>query len=132
MTATAIMPRKALTIQQPWASLIMHGYKLVENRVWDTKFRGTLAIHAGLKVAVHDRDALRDEFGLAAPHPTGYLGTVDLVDVHWGDGMCCGIWAEEHVYHWRFDNPVMLPEPIPARGMLGLFTAPTDIDWGAR
>ena len=39
---------KALTIRQPWASLIVEGVKTVETRSWNTKHRGSLAIHAGL------------------------------------------------------------------------------------
>ena len=38
---------KALTISQPYASLISSGEKFVENRTWETKYRGPLAIHAG-------------------------------------------------------------------------------------
>lgn len=38
---------KALTISQPYASLIASGEKWVENRCWETKYRGPLAIHAG-------------------------------------------------------------------------------------
>lgn len=48
---------KAVTIQQPWAHLVIHGYfdaqigtvrrKDVENRVWPSGHRGPLAIHAG-------------------------------------------------------------------------------------
>lgn len=38
---------KALTISQPYASLIASGEKWVENRRWPTKYRGPLAIHAG-------------------------------------------------------------------------------------
>ena len=39
---------KALTIQQPWASVITMGVKTIETRSWSTKYRGPLAIHAGL------------------------------------------------------------------------------------
>lgn len=39
---------KALTILEPWASLIACGAKKVETRSWPTKYRGTIAIHAGL------------------------------------------------------------------------------------
>lgn len=38
---------KALTIRQPWASLIAAGVKTIETRSWSTKHRGPLAIHAG-------------------------------------------------------------------------------------
>lgn len=39
---------KALTVRQPWASLIAHGVKQVETRTRPTNHRGPLAIHAGL------------------------------------------------------------------------------------
>lgn len=38
---------KALTLHQPWASLIAVGAKRIETRSWSTKYRGPLAIHAG-------------------------------------------------------------------------------------
>jgi hypothetical protein len=38
---------KALTIRQPWASLIALGVKRIETRSWSTQYRGPLAIHAG-------------------------------------------------------------------------------------
>lgn len=38
---------KALTILQPWASLIACGAKQIETRSWATKYRGEIAIHAG-------------------------------------------------------------------------------------
>ena len=38
---------KALTLHQPWASLIAVGAKKIETRPWSTKYRGPLAIHAG-------------------------------------------------------------------------------------
>ena len=36
----------ALSIRQPWAWLILHAGKDVENRSWPTKFRGRFLIHA--------------------------------------------------------------------------------------
>lgn len=39
---------KALTVLQPWASLIACGAKTIETRSWATKYRGPIAIHAGL------------------------------------------------------------------------------------
>lgn len=38
---------KALSINQPWAWLIVNGHKSVENRDWDTRYRGEFLIHAG-------------------------------------------------------------------------------------
>lgn len=38
---------KAISIKQPWASLIAHGIKDIENRSWRTNYRGRVLIHAG-------------------------------------------------------------------------------------
>jgi hypothetical protein len=40
---------KILTVRQPWASLIVAGLKDVENRPWNTKYRGRLGIHAAIR-----------------------------------------------------------------------------------
>jgi activating signal cointegrator 1 len=38
---------KALTLRQPWASLVAEGVKTIETRSWCTSHRGRIAIHAG-------------------------------------------------------------------------------------
>ena len=40
---------KALSLLQPYASLIAVGAKKIETRSWSTKYRGPLAIHASKK-----------------------------------------------------------------------------------
>ena len=40
------MDKKALSIRQPWAWLIANGYKGLENRSWNTTYRGEFFIHA--------------------------------------------------------------------------------------
>lgn len=37
----------ALSIRQPWATLITLGFKDIENRSWRTNFRGRFYVHAG-------------------------------------------------------------------------------------
>jgi len=37
---------KALSLKQPWATLLVHGVKTIEVRRWATTFRGALLIHA--------------------------------------------------------------------------------------
>lgn len=51
----------AITIRQPYASLMALGFKQQETRSWDTKVRGPVAIHAGL--AMPCRIGQRVEFG---------------------------------------------------------------------
>ena len=40
---------KAITIWQPWASLLACGGKRFETRSWATSYRGPIAIHAAKK-----------------------------------------------------------------------------------
>ena len=47
---------KALTILQPWASLIACGAKMIETRSWSTAYRGEIAIHAALADAKMDQE----------------------------------------------------------------------------
>ena len=64
---------KALTIQQPYASLIADGEKWVENRGWYTTYRGPLAIHAGSGTRYLNAEVL-------ASYPTGVvIATGNLV-----------------------------------------------------
>ena len=39
------IPQRCLTVKNPWAFLIVHGIKDVENRNWKTNFRGNVFIH---------------------------------------------------------------------------------------
>ena len=48
---------KALTIKQPWAYLIIHGGKDIENRTWRTKYRGRILIHAAKADDKKSKDA---------------------------------------------------------------------------
>lgn len=47
----------ALSVRQPWAWLIVNGFKSIENRDWPTNFRGQFLVHAGKKLTVADYDA---------------------------------------------------------------------------
>lgn len=52
---------KAISIRQPWAWLIVNGFKDIENRSWDTKYRGMVLIHAS-------KGMTRKEYNLAVSH----------------------------------------------------------------
>ena len=49
-------PLYALSVRQPWAWLVVHGYKNVENRTWPTDVRGPILIHASARMT-------RQEYG---------------------------------------------------------------------
>ncbi len=65
---------KALTLWQPWASLMALKFKLIETRSWTTKYRGPLAIHSAKNLPAKwlgrsaqtepFRDALADVFNV--------------------------------------------------------------------
>lgn len=74
---------KALSIRQPWAWLIVNGYKDVENRTWLTHFRGEFLIHASQRF---DSDAYRVLSTISIlPEPSefdkgGIVGKAELID----------------------------------------------------
>ena len=82
---------KAVTVRQPWASLIVAGIKTIETRSWSTRHRGPLAIHAGKVHYVgpwnHQLfEATERVHGGMAGYPDSFplgavVGTVRLVDV---------------------------------------------------
>jgi len=47
----------ALSVRQPWAHLIIHAGKNIENRNWWTKFRGRVLIHASMRMSYDEYDA---------------------------------------------------------------------------
>jgi hypothetical protein len=122
-----IGPRRALSIQQPWASLIVNGYKRIENRSWSTKFRGPFLIHAGKTV---DKQALRDV--LLGNHPvTGRSFVFDSMDFPTGGIIGAGRIVDcvnESLdpffvgpFGFVLDDVRSLPFQ-PCRGLLGFFT----------
>lgn len=66
---------KAITIWQPWASLLACGAKKYETRSWATKYRGPIAIHAAKK----DTHSVM----LSLPHDTS-KAIYDCLYAHFG------------------------------------------------
>jgi hypothetical protein len=71
------MRARAISLRQPWASLIVYGLKTVEIRTWQTDYRGPLLIHASKTV---DEDAML-RFKIQDPPKGCLIGTVELIDV---------------------------------------------------
>ena len=79
---------KALSIRQPYAWLIVNGFKDIENRSWKTFHRGPVLIHAS-KAMARDEYAfahcLAEEQGIVLPpieelERGGIVGRVNIVD----------------------------------------------------
>lgn len=139
---------RVMTVRQPFAWAIIHGGKDVENRSRNVAgdYRGAVAIHAGLTDAVTDYDI--DESALSVlrawrewwrrtGEPGGQrghiIGVVDLVSVHHAETCFgnpsgpCSPWSQPGALHIVLANPEPLPEPIPARGRLGLWRPDADL-----
>lgn len=132
---------RALTLHQPWASLIANGAKLTETRSWAPPHRMTLAIHAGKTLDLEYAQepevakALGPELIGPAHHAmplgafvcivelAGWIRTEDLLDLpevnpawlKFGN-FAPGRWA------WYWNVLVRINEPIPARGMQKIWT----------
>jgi hypothetical protein len=134
---------KALTISQPYASLIADGWdsKPVENRSWATSYRGPLAIHAGKGTQYLDRKALR-EYPTGGVIATGRLIACfgvsvavvlmehgqqiprELKDLDWTPELMQWLLDHEHCegpYAWVLTDVKKLAIPIPATGKQGLW-----------
>ena len=136
---------KALTLHQPWASLMALGAKQMETRSWDTKVRGPIAIHAGLAMPcpighffqLGPFEFERDRDGLLMWTPTGQhrlpMGAVVAVGVlvqtrstnsteHRPDDLQQALGDHSpNRFAWTITSISPLPEPIPARGRLGFW-----------
>jgi ASCH domain len=55
---------KIISLRQPWASLIVHGFKDVENRTWSTRYRGPLIIDSSLRADNIGVDEIERRFGV--------------------------------------------------------------------
>ncbi len=114
---------KAISIKQPWASLIIEGIKDIENRNWFTNYRGRLYIHTGKRVDVQGAEFL------SRLHPKyktliddsmkivgGIIGYVNLID--------CVTRHESEWFHGRYGFVMSAPKKIefrPLRGKLSVF-----------
>jgi hypothetical protein len=126
---------RALTVQQPHASAIVHGHKDVENRSRPFPLPdGTvIAIHAGMK---DDPAGLRVPVELPDELPHGaIIGLVRVANCI-RCGRCPGYGSEEHFrsswaapghWHWILEGAYPLPAPVPCRGQLSLFRPPAHI-----
>lgn len=122
---------KTISIKQPWASLIAHGIKDIENRSWRTNYRGRVLIHAAKapvkegwsaldkvqfdKVSGHKNKLYGDKEELPQGTIIGSVEIVDCVQDH------PSLWAEKGVWNWVLANPVLYQTPIPAKGKLSLW-----------
>lgn len=118
---------KALSIQQPWAWLIVNGFKNIENRNWNPhnpglKFRGTALIHTGKNP---DKDFDYEHFSKIIGQKIPYAATMPLGGVV-GKADFVGV-TRDSPSPWFFGPYGLIlknAEPLPYffyKGMLGFF-----------
>lgn len=134
---------KALTLTQPWATLVALGIKRIETRGWRTEYRGPLLIHAGKGMPAEAEDfavALHGRIPQTLPVAAGDLprgviiakvrlwriestygavanGDADDDERELGD-YGPGRWA------WLLDQVELIDPPVPWRGALNLWEGP--------
>lgn len=124
-----LAPIRGLTLIRPWSWAIAHAGKDVENRTWEPP-AGTigswLAIHSGQKYDQESAEWMLDDLELAHvpakdADPAGVIVAVaQFAEVvtestsEWFVGP----------FGWRLENVTALPEAVPCKGALGLWTLP--------
>ena len=68
---------KAITLKQPWASLVANGYKKYEFRSWKVNYRGDILIHAGKGI---DVEAMQRVKNLNLEFPTSRIVAIVKIE----------------------------------------------------
>lgn len=71
---------KALSIRQPWAEALLKGVKSMEIRVWKSKYRGNLLIHASKTYADDAPLEIQECFPKEQHHQAGIVGICRMVN----------------------------------------------------
>jgi hypothetical protein len=133
--------QRVLSIKNPWAYLIIHYGKNIENRSRPTKYRGQLLIHASAKSDLgsysdiwtnsdvqkiwNEINPLKTDIEKTNGH---IIGMVDLVNCTPGtitnyQRYPKSVWAEvESPSHYHLEKPFPFVVPLKAKGMLGIWT----------
>jgi hypothetical protein len=124
--ATRLLP--ALSVRQPFAWMIVHGFKDVENRSRRINYRGPLLIHASLKLdTLYDEDVaiierqngakMPDDFTIDDAPVGGIVGLVDVVDCVRASS---SPWKNPESWGWVLANarPLAFRE---CKGAVGIF-----------
>ncbi len=127
---------KVLSLTEPYATLIKEQKKHIETRIWKTKYRGELYIHASAtKIPKEWKDnvelmSLVDETKLNFGYIICKCNLVDCIYMtkEYVEKMkrnnyqeyVCGVY-EEGRYAWILENIVPLDEPMKAKGHLSIW-----------
>lgn len=118
---------KALSIIEPYASLILEGQKHIETRSWRTNYRGTILIHASATAIPKEYRPLISE--VSQVRRGQILCKADLVDcIEMTEDYLLSVSTRERAlgfysvgrFAWVLEN-VQPVDPVKVRGHLGLW-----------
>lgn len=126
-----------ISVRQPWAWLIVNGYKDIENRSWTTGRRGRVLIHASKamtdlewcnamlfarRVCGVPQAAIETARDEVARQRGGIVGSVEIVDCV--DGSRSPWFVGEYGFVLRDARPLPF---IPYKGALSFFSVPESL-----
>lgn len=127
---------KALTLQDPYGSLVAMGLKQYETRSWKTRYRGLLIIHVGKTLAINWKDrvflSLLRDVGIPDPRklPIGCAICIcELTAIYRTEDVMPHISDRELAFGdfspgraaWELKNVQRFDKPIPCKGEQGLW-----------
>lgn len=134
MTTYSFDDWPALSVQQPWAELLVSGRKSIEIRRWVTDYRGRIWLHAASKM----NPELERMFGVTEVYRGGFIGSIELSAIvpmttdRWEQ------WRSKHLdkgsyehgmFAWIMAAPHRFHLPVRAKGQLRLFQPrPSELD----
>jgi hypothetical protein len=131
---------KAISLLQPWATLVVIGAKKFETRTWQTFHRGKILIHASQGLAIGNDVAKLQPFKKYVDSRGGFLklpfgaiiGEVMIEEMIATEAIRDKLSTEEQTFGdyktgrwaWRLAKPVLYREPIMCKGSLMLWEVP--------
>ena len=121
---------KVLTIRQPWASLIINGYKKYEFRSWKTNYRGKILIHTSCRRELENIDrfskykltyidgAIIGEATLTSCIPVDKEFEEELMIIN---PLVYRKSKHTRKYAWKLENIIKYDNPIYCKGRLGIW-----------
>ena len=120
---------KTITLKQPWASLIAHGYKKYEFRTWKTNYRGPIYIHAGKGIEKNAIEKVK-KYNLDFPAEK-IIARVEIVDCikldnNLNNKLCSENrdvygYNQHEGYVWILANPELIDSNEIIKGKLGFW-----------
>jgi hypothetical protein len=121
---------KCLSLNQPYAELLISGKKTVEVRKWNTNFRGQFLVHASKKIDEEACNRLKtDQAKLITGAIVGKANLYDVICYQSKNSFLKD--KNKHFASSNYSNPKYgflvnqtkrFVTPIPIRGKLGFFT----------